>query len=197
MSSRRLALVVLSIPLLIALLLGVCFYSQPTSFRIARTRTFSAPPSVVRAQLSNIRAVAAAFPSMRPAQSAARPAAHTPEQELQRSFSPTESGVGAWVESRDGSGFSRTSIVSITDARVELQTETGGAFGSGSTRTLFELSQVPGDPGKTTVTWAFEGGLSGMRRALWPVVSLDKRLGPELDTGLAKLEAELGQAPAK
>lgn len=182
---RRIGLVLLSFLCVVLIAAGVGFNAQPKSFRIARTRTIPATPKELRAVLEDVRTCVSLLPKQ-------------PDKQTQVTTSPQPSGVGAWMESRDERGASRTSIVAITESRIELGTQNSGAMVNGSSRTLIEL--VPSTEGgaeRTSVTWALEGELSGLRRALWPFISLDRMVGPDLAEALSRLETAVVKARAK
>ena len=181
---RRLGLLFLAFLCLVLFAAGMGFRAQPTSFRIARTRTISASPQEIRASLEDLRTFSALL---------SKPAGERNKPQL--TFSAQPSGVGAWVESREEHRTSRTSILASTDSRIELQTQGSGSMFNGSSRTLIELSpSTESGPPRTSVTWALEGELSGLRRALWPFISLDRMVGPELAEGLSRLEAAVVKA---
>jgi carbon monoxide dehydrogenase subunit G len=153
---------------------GVLYLSQPTSYRIARTRTIAAPPAAVLAQLSDLRAFVAWEPWM------ALPGEH-PEV----TFSPDTHGVGAWVERRVGSSGTRTTILEVASDRVVMSNATSGPLGSGASRQTFTLRVVPEG---TDVTWALTADLHGLTRALWPFVHLEESVGPAMEAGLSRLD---------
>lgn len=198
---RRLGLLFLSFLCVVLIAAAVGFRAQPTSFRIARTRTIPASPRELRASLEDLRTFAALLPKRTGAQAQAQSQSQSQslaQAQSQVTFSPQPSGVGAWFESRDERGASRTSLVVATDSRIELKTQTSGSLFNGSSRTLIELSPSPeSSPERTSVTWVLEGELSGLRRALWPFISLDRMVGPDLAEGLSRLEATVVQARKK
>lgn len=182
---RRVGLLLLCLLAMVLIAAGLGFSAQPTSFRIARTRTIPAPPSEIRASLEDLRAFATLLPKQ-------------PGTQAQVTFSPQPSGVGAWFESRNERGATHTSIVAVSDTLIEMKTQTSGSLLNGSSRTLFELSPSAGSgPAQTSVTWVLAGELSGLRRALWPFISLDRMVGPDLVEGLGRLEATVLKARTK
>ncbi|MFO0685011.1 MAG: SRPBCC family protein [Sandaracinus sp.] len=162
----------------LALLGGLAFYfAQPSSFAFSRSIVVPAAPASVHAHLDDLRAFEAwqPWPPTDPA--------HPPRV----TFSEPASGVGAWIDRRDAAGEgARTTIVSITDARVEMQNETSGGFAQGHSTQSFDLRAVPSG---TEVTWTFGGELSGLARVLWPFVGLEGRVGPRMDEALRRLSA--------
>ena len=67
---------------------------------------------------------------------------------------------------------------------VVYSTMSYGVFGSGASMGHFTV-------GTSTLEGAIEGDLSGMRRAPEWFVSLEKRLGPEIETGLKQLVSDV------
>lgn len=182
---RRIGLLFLLSLCVMVVAASVGFRAQPTAFRIARTRPIPATPGEIRASVEDVRVFATLLPK------------HG-DKPVQVTFSHKPTGVGAWVESRDDQGASRTSIVAATDSRIELKTETSGKVLNGSSRTLIELTaDTASGPPHTSVTWALEGELSGLRRALWPFISLDRMVGPDLEAGLGRIETVVTEARAK
>jgi len=172
---RRLALVfVLGLALVLGGLLAV-FALQPTSYRVARTRTIAAQRAVVIAHIADVRALAAWAPFH------ASPGTHPT-----LTFSPSPIGVGAWMDQRDtdGSG-ARSTITSMSADAIELRNETLGAFGGGASTQRFGLRDVSGG---TEVTWSLSGDLHGLGRALWPLVHLEADAGRHMEEGLERLD---------
>lgn len=153
----------------------VLFVSQPTSYRIARTRTIAASPERVRAQLVDVHALDAWTPWAPP-----------PGPPPVVTFSAPSSGVGAWIDRRDADGNgARTTITAIADDRVALSSVTSGALGGGASTQTFELH--PSASG-TEVTWTLASDLSGLARLLWPFVGLEARVGPDMEAALGRLD---------
>ena len=154
-------------------LVGI-YVAQPTSFRIARTRTIAAPPERVMAHLSDLRAYEAwtPFPP-------------SPGVHPTTTFSPSTSGVGAWVDRRDEVGGAHITITLVSSDRVELSNVTSGSFGEGASRQTFELRSTPTG---TEVTWSLSSDLHGLARLLWPFVHLEARVGPEMEAALGRLD---------
>ena len=92
-------------------------------------------------------------------------------------------GPGAFLESRDDRGTSRLTLVSASDARVELQTLIDGS--EEGARLVFDLRPLPAG---TEVTASLSNDMHGLARALWPFVDLDRRFGQSLDDTLRALE---------
>lgn len=173
---RRIVGIVLGSVLALALILaagfGVLFAMQPTSFRIARSRTISAPPTTIRALLVDMRSFSTVGLHLGP-----------PDPTRTVTVSPTPTGLGAWIESHDDGGTSRLTLLSESDSLVEFQNENDGA--PDGARIAFELRPVPTG---TEVTLTLSNRLHGLGRALWPFVGLEGRVAPHMDDSLRHLE---------
>lgn len=170
--------VALAVLVLVLVTAGIGLYAaQPSSFTISRSIVVPSSPAAVHARLDDLRG----FESWQPWP------ATDPTHPPRVTFSEPASGVGAWIDRRDADGVgAHTTIVSITDARVEMQTETGGGLTSGHSVQSFDVHAVPSG---TEVTWTFGGSLSGLSRALWPFVGLPERITPGMDAALGRLAA--------
>lgn len=154
--------------------LMLLFLAQPTSYHFERTRTIAAPPARVMAQLSDLHA----FESWAPWTS-------LPGVTPTITYSPNATGLGAWVDRRDGESGARTTITALTSDRIELTSDTNGSLGRGHSTQTFTLREVPTG---TEVTWALGSELHGLARFLWPFVNLEARVGPDLDRALSRLD---------
>ncbi len=161
-----------ALALLAAGALAILFALQPTSFRIARSRTIAAPPSAIRAVLSDMRTF-----------SGVAAALGAPDSTRIYTPSPGRTGPGAWFESHGRDGTSRLSLVSETDALVEFRTRNDGVDGA-----LLRFELRPLVPG-TEVTIVLMNEMHGLARALWPFVGLEGRVGPDMEDALLHLES--------
>jgi len=153
---------------------GLFYGAQPTSFTITRSRTIAAPPPRVMAQLADLRAYDAWDPW--PASPGATPTV---------TYSAVPVGVGAWIDRRDAEGGARTTILSITGDRIVYSNETSGALGGNVSTQSFTLRA---SGASTEVVWTFGAPLRGLARLLWPFVHVDRRLAPEMDAALVRLD---------
>lgn len=151
------------------------YLAQPTSYRIARTRTIAAPAEAVRAHLVDLRAFEAWTP-WEP----------SPGVVPTTTFSAVTTGVGAWVDRRDAHGGSHTTITAIAPDHVEMENATHGALGEGHSTQTFTLRE---HDGQTDVEWALGSDLSGLARLLWPFVHLEATAGARMDAALGRLDA--------
>jgi hypothetical protein len=181
-SRRRRILVVATA--IVVVLAGSCaafVLAQPSSFRIARNRTIAAAPDRVAEEIVDMNRFAAWEPW------ASTGSART------LTYSTPASGEGAWLETRDAHGAARITVVSITSSRIEMRNDVaGGVAGPATSRQSFELRPVAGG---TEVTWALENENDLMRRALWPFVDLEGRVGPDMEAALGRLEEAATSSP--
>jgi hypothetical protein len=154
--------------------LVLLYAMQPTSYRFSRSRVMAAPAPQIMAQLSDLHAFEAWDPWT------ALPGEHPSV-----TYSPIARGVGAWVDRRAPSGGARTTIVALSDDRIEMTNATEGSFGGAVSTQTFELRPAAGG---TEVTWSLGADLHGLARLLWPFVHLEARVGPEMDRALTRLD---------
>jgi hypothetical protein len=161
---------------LVVLGLVLVYVAQPTSYRIVRSHVIAAPPDVVMGHLSDLRAFEAwdPWPSL--------PGSTAPTI----TFSPTTSGVGAWVERRDPHGSARSTITSLTPDRIVMTNVTDASLGTGGSTQTFELRTMARG---TQVDWVLSSELHGLPRLLWPIAGLEGRVGPDMDLALTRLES--------
>jgi hypothetical protein len=150
---------------------------QPSSYRIARSRTLRASPERVHAQLADVRTLADWDPWR---------TAHSPPST--RTFSPSSRGVGAWVQGASSEGTTRITIVTDTPRTIELRNDLDDRVDA--SRQRFELA--PSGLG-TVLTWSVFAENSLLGRALWPFVGLEARLAPDMESALARLDARLAE----
>lgn len=147
---------------------AILFVSQPSSYVITRTRKIAVAPEKVIAALSDLRVMTKIYPTI--------------EEPESRTYSADPIGVGAWVETRYAKRVVRTTVASVSATHVQWDYDTG--IGAGQLGIRAEVRDGE-------VALSIAGGLSSIRRALWPFVSLDARVGRDLDGALVNLESEL------
>jgi hypothetical protein len=162
---------------LVLLVLGAAvtlFALQPTSYRIARTRSVAARPADVRALLADMSRLASIEPRLGPPDA---------RRTLRHSVGPP--GPSTWLEASGSGETTRLTLVSATDDLVELASSTDGVPGAA---VRFELRATSTG---TEVTFAISNEMHGLARALWPFVGLDARVGPHMEGTLERLAAAL------
>lgn len=162
--------------LLVAVLALLAFAaSRPDNFRVQRSITIQAPPAKVFALLNDFQK----FGSWSPWE-------HL-DPAMKRNFSGPASGPGsvyAW-EGNDAVGAGRMEILqTVPDAKVVIKLDFIKPF-EGHNTTEHTL-QAQG--GQTTVTWAMHGPSPYMMKVIGVFVSMDRMVGKDFESGLAKLK---------
>jgi uncharacterized protein YndB with AHSA1/START domain len=149
---------------------------QPSEFRVERSTTMSAPPSVVFEQVNDFRNWGAWSPweKLDPA--------------MKRTFDGASSGTGsiyAWVGNEDvGEGQ-----MTITESRpaefIRIKLEFFSPWAATSTT---EFSFTP-DGDRTMVRWSMFGENNFMAKAFGLFMDMDKLIGSDFEKGLAQLES--------
>ncbi len=174
------------IAVVLLVLLAACagfIASRPAEFRIARTRTLSAPSDVVCAYVNDFKR----WPQWSPWERL--------DPSMKRELSGAAAGVGAayyWSgNSRAGEGR-----MTITEAqpgrRVTIRLEFIKPFAATNTA---QFDFVPSGQG-TQVTWAMTGRNNFAAKAFGLFMDMDKTVGTEFDRGLATLDAVTAKATA-
>ncbi|MDP3500119.1 MAG: SRPBCC family protein [Myxococcales bacterium] len=169
--------VALGFLLLVGGALSAVYAMQPDHFRFSRSRTIAAAPAVIRPHLIDVRELHAWLGGFA-----------DPHDPPVITFSTVSSGVGAWVERKDSRSLGRMTLAEVADSQVRYTNESHGSFGTGHSSLEFVLTEKA--PGSTQVEYVVSGDLHGVPRLLWSVVGLEKRMGPEFDEKLQKLEAK-------
>jgi hypothetical protein len=105
---------------------------------------------------------------------------------MRRTFSGTESGVGAvyeWNGNRKAGAGRMEIIQAVAPSKVEIALQFLKPFKASST-TAFTLDEANGG---TLVTWRMVGRKTFMTRLMSIFMSMDKMVGPDFEKGLAQL----------
>lgn len=108
------------------------------------------------------------------------------DPDLRRSYSGSESGVGAvyeWTGNRKA-GAGRMEIVGDDPHRVDVQLDFLKPFKSHNS---IRFALTPADEG-TEVTWTMTGPKTVMTRIVGIFTSMDKMVGPDFEKGLDQLK---------
>jgi uncharacterized protein YndB with AHSA1/START domain len=166
----------------IAIVLGVVLAAlvgliatRPSEFRVARSRTVSAPPEVVHAYVNDFRKWSEWSPW------------ETRDPALRREFSGAPAGPGAvysWVGNKEvGEGR-----MTITDSRppqsITIRLEFIKPFAATNV-TQFDFT--PSGSG-THVTWAMTGRCNFIAKGISLFMDMDQMVGTEFEKGLATLD---------
>lgn len=150
--------------------------TRPAEFRIARSRTLAAPPSVVHAYVNDFRKWSewSPFERLDPA--------------MKKEFSGPPAGPGA-VYAWSGNAKAGQGRMTILDSRPAQSVTIRLEFFKPWTATnTAQFDFVPDGPG-TTVTWAMTGRNNFMAKAFSLAFDMDKMLGADFERGLANLDA--------
>lgn len=172
---RAILLVVVSFLVVGGGLLAAFIASQPTSYRITRTARIGCTPAALEPKLTDLRAIDGWMQHV-----------DDPHEAPTVTFSPVTTGAGAWVERKDSRSVGRVELESVGPGAVRLASTTAGSLGTG--RSTMELSWDEVEGG-VEVELAVSGSLEGVRRALWPVADLERRVGQTLDESLRSLRS--------
>ena len=160
----------------IAVVLVAVVAAQPSTFRIARSATISAPPERVFAEVNDLHKWEAWSPWLK-----ADPAAKT-------AYEGAAAGTGAafrWSGNKDVGEGRMTITESRPSQLVRLKLDFMRPFASTS---LAEFTFAP-DGDRTLVTWSMTGDKNFMAKAIHLVLDMDKMVGAKFDEGLAQMKA--------
>jgi hypothetical protein len=155
---------------------------QPSEFRVARSTTVSAPPTVVFAQVNDFHKWEAWNPwgKIDPA--------------MKQNYEGAPAGVGAiytWVGNKEvGEGR-----MTITESRpsdlVRVQLEFFKPFAATS---IAEFTFKP-EGNQTVVTWSMFGQNNFMAKAIHLFMNMDKMIGGQFEKGLASMKSIVESPP--
>src|SRR3954449_8045137 len=157
-------------------ILAIFIASRPAAFTVTRSRTMSASPSAVFAQLNNFHNWEAWSPWAKI------------DPNAKSTFDGPTSGEGAkfaWDGNKDVGAGNMTITESIPNDHVRIRLEFVRPF-AGVNDTLFTIKPV-GD--KTNLTWTMSGRNNFITKAISLFMDCDKMVGPQFEKGLASMEA--------
>lgn len=163
--------------IVVLLIAGVLIFAltKPDAFRIERSITIKAPPEKVSAYLTDFKQWAAWSPW------------EEKDPAMKRTYSGTATGKGAvygW-EGNKNVGTGRMEILDVQPQKVSIKLDFLAPFEAHNTAE-FTL-QAQGD--STQLTWAMFGPSNYMSKVMSVVMSMEKMVGPDFETGLGKLKA--------
>ena len=153
---------------------------KPDTFRIERQATIGAPADRVYSFIEDFRRWTAWSPW------------EALDPGMRRTYGGAERGVGAVYEwqGNDKVGAGKMEIKSVEpNARVTIQLE---FFRPWEARNIADFVLSPGSSG-TEVSWAMSGPSPYMSRVMSVFMNLDRLVGKEFETGLAKLKTAAEQ----
>ena len=149
---------------------------KPDQFRVQRTTAIKAPPEKIFPLINDFKA----WPAWSPYE--------TKDPDMKRTYGPMTAGKGA-TYAWDGNSNVGAGNILITDAPAPSRV----ALDLNMTRPMtahnkVEFTLVPaGDT--TTVTWAMRGDTPYFAKVIHVFFNMDKMVGGDFETGLAKLKA--------
>lgn len=159
----------------LVILLVVVISLRPDTFRVERSITIAAPPSVIFPHLNSPRAANAWSPWMKL------------DPNMKQTFTGPESGVGA-ATSWDGNNEVGAGSCTITESRpnefVQVNLEFLRPFKG--TNTAEYLLKSEGD--STVMTWSMYGKANFMAKAVGLFMDCEKMCGDQFNTGLQNLK---------
>jgi len=168
----------------IVVVLVVVVALQPSEFRVARSKTISAPPAVVFAQVNDFHKWEAWNPwgKIDPA--------------MKHTYEGAPAGTGAvysWTGNREvGEGRMR-----ITESRpsdlIRIKLEFLKPFAATNTA---EFTFKP-EGSKTAVTWSMTGNKNFMAKAIHLFMNMDKMIGGQFEKGLAEMKSIAEASPKR
>jgi uncharacterized protein YndB with AHSA1/START domain len=177
----------IKILIVIAALIGVFLVVvalQPSTFRVVRTATISAPPEAVFAQVNDFHKWETWSPWAKL------------DPSMKQTYSGPPAGVGAVYE-WSGSGKVGAGRMTITDSRpaelVRIRLEFFRPF-KGTNTTEFTFKPVGG---QTEVTWSMNGDLNFITKGFSLFMSMDKMIGRDFEKGLADMKSVTEAAATK
>ena len=149
--------------------------SRPDTFRVARSLSIAAPPSLIFRHLNNQQKVGEWSPWMKL------------DSNAKQSFSGPEEGVGSAVtwdgNNQVGAGTS-TIIESKSDELVKFRLDFLRPFKGTNTA---EIALEP-EGSNTLVTWSMYGNANFMSKAVGLFMNCDKMCGDQFNLGLQQLK---------
>lgn len=158
--------------------------SRPAEFRIARSRSLSAPPEVVHAYVNDFHTWTQWSPWEKF------------DPGMKRELSGPPAGVGAsyaWAGNKNIGEGRMTIIDSAPGERVTIRLEFLTPFAATNTAQFDFARSGPG----TTVTWSMAGRNDFMAKAIGLFMNMDTMIGGEFEKGLASLDTVTATAASK
>jgi hypothetical protein len=150
--------------------------TRPSDFRVARSATITAPPSVVFEQVNDLRKWEAWSPFVKM------------DPSMKLTYEGPQSGAGAsqtWIGNKQVGEGRMTIVESRPNELVKFKLEFVKPFEGNSTA---EFTFKP-EGNQTAVTWAMYGKNNFIGKAMSLFMDCDKMCGGEFEKGLASLRA--------
>lgn len=156
--------------------------TRPDSFRLERSTTIQAPPDKVHALIDDFRKWSSWSPW------------EGKDPDMKRTYSGTPKGKGT-VYDWDGNknvGLGRMEITDSAPSKIVIKLDFFKPFEAHNTAEFTLVTQ--GD--STQVTWAMYGPSPYLSKLMTLFCSMDRMVGKDFETGLAKMKAEAEKAGA-
>jgi carbon monoxide dehydrogenase subunit G len=157
---------------------------QPSSFRVVRTATISAPPAAVFGQVNDLHKWEAWSPWAKI------------DPTMKQTYEGPPAGVGA-VTKWSGNNKVGEGRMTITDSRphemVRIKLEFLRPFKATNTA---EFTLKP-DGGQTAVTWSMHGEKNFLSKAFGLCMNMDRMIGGDFEKGLAQMKSVTEAAPGR
>ncbi len=173
--------ILIALAVVVIALVGVVAV-QPSGFRIARTTTISAPPPAVFAHVNDLHKWEAWNPwaKLDPA--------------MKQTYGGAAAGTGAiytWAGNREVGEGRMTLTESRPSELIRIKLEFLKPFRATNTA---EFTFKP-DGDRTVVTWTMTGEKNFIAKAVGLVMNMDRMVGGQFETGLARMKSVVEAAP--
>jgi carbon monoxide dehydrogenase subunit G len=163
---------------LVLIIVALCVFVQtrPATYHIERSASVAAPPEVVFAQINDFHKWRAWSPweDIDPA--------------MERTFGGSDSGVGAtygWSSKKAEEGTGKMTITECQPAsKVAIKLEFIKPF-EDTSAVAFTIAP---DGAGSRVTWAMDGDMNFLSKAMCLITPMDKMIGPSFEKGLAAMK---------
>lgn len=154
---------------------------RPSEFRVARSRTLTAPPDVVYAYVDDFRK----WPEWSPWEQL--------DPSMKRELSGAPAGLGAvyyWSGNKQAGEGRMTITEARPNRRLAMRLEFMRPFAATNAA---QFDFAPSAQG-TTVTWEMTGTYNFVTKAIGLFMNMDKMVGTEFEKGLATLDSVTAKA---
>jgi uncharacterized protein YndB with AHSA1/START domain len=171
------------IAIVIALLIAAVFIyatTKPNAFRIERSIAINATPETISTYLTDFKQWTVWSPW------------EEKDPTMARTYSGAPSGKGAiygWVGNKNV-GTGRMEVLDVQPQKITIKLDFLSPFEAHNTA---EYVMLPQSDGTTLLTWAMFGPSNYISKVMTTVFSMEKMVGPDFETGLAKLKVAAEQ----
>lgn len=173
--------ILIALAVVVIALVGVVAV-QPSGFRIARTTTISAPPPAVFAHVNDFHKWEAWNPWVKL------------DPAMKQTYGGAAAGTGAiytWAGNREVGEGRMTLTESRPSELIRIKLEFLKPFRATNTA---EFTFKP-DGDRTVVTWTMTGEKNFIAKAVGLVMNMDRMVGGQFETGLARMKSVVEASP--